>query len=184
MKEERDRSDEMHILTRVRAGDNAALGKLYKAHFPSVMSYVHAHGGDDDDAEEVYQQAFIILYEKLQDPGFTLSASSGTFLYAVARNLWLASLKDRRRYTAEVADPPQEESGDMIQILEKEKEFERLETSMQLIGEPCKSILKAYYSDMLSMEEIAEQFGYTNADNAKNQKYKCLMRLKRYFEKI
>jgi hypothetical protein len=29
--------------------------------------------------------------------------------------------------------------------------------------------------------EIAGDFGYTNADNAKNQKYKCLMRLKRIF---
>ena len=30
------------------------------------------------------------------------------------------------------------------------------------------------------MTEIADEFGYTNADNAKNQKYKCLMRLKNY----
>jgi hypothetical protein len=32
-----------------------------------------------------------------------------------------------------------------------------------------------------SMEEITEKFGYTNADNAKNQKYKCLKRLKKVF---
>ena len=31
------------------------------------------------------------------------------------------------------------------------------------------------------MPEIAEFFGYTNADNAKTQKYKCLVRLKKYF---
>jgi len=31
------------------------------------------------------------------------------------------------------------------------------------------------------MQEIALSFGYTNADNAKNQKYKCLMRLKKIF---
>jgi hypothetical protein len=31
------------------------------------------------------------------------------------------------------------------------------------------------------MQEIAASFGYTNADNAKNQKYKCLMRLKKLF---
>jgi len=31
------------------------------------------------------------------------------------------------------------------------------------------------------MVEIAAGFGYTNADNAKNQKYKCLMRLKKLF---
>jgi hypothetical protein len=31
------------------------------------------------------------------------------------------------------------------------------------------------------MQQLAEMFGYTNADNAKNQKYKCLMRLKKLF---
>ena len=31
------------------------------------------------------------------------------------------------------------------------------------------------------MTDIAAEFGYTNADNAKNQKYKCLMRLKKLF---
>jgi hypothetical protein len=34
------------------------------------------------------------------------------------------------------------------------------------------------------MDEIAEKFGYTNSDNAKNQKYKCLQRLKKYFFEI
>ena len=31
------------------------------------------------------------------------------------------------------------------------------------------------------MQEIAAEFGYTNADNAKTQKYKCLLRLKKLF---
>jgi hypothetical protein len=31
------------------------------------------------------------------------------------------------------------------------------------------------------MQEIATDFKYTNADNAKTQKYKCLVRLKKIF---
>ena len=49
------------------------------------------------------------------------------------------------------------------------------------IGEPCKSILEAYYIQKLPMQQIASDFGYTNADNAKTQKYKCLVRLKKLF---
>ena len=37
------------------------------------------------------------------------------------------------------------------------------------------------WAEKMSMEEIAEKFGYTNSDNAKTQKYKCLQRLKRNF---
>ena len=45
-----------------------------------------------------------------------------------------------------------------------------MEKSMNSLGEPCRSLLKAYYLEMKNMVEIAADFGYTNADNAKNQK--------------
>ena len=56
-----------------------------------------------------------------------------------------------------------------------------MENALNKIGEPCKSLLEAYYLQKKSMPEIADFFGYTNADNAKTQKYKCLVRLKKIF---
>ena len=56
-----------------------------------------------------------------------------------------------------------------------------MEKAISSLGEPCKSLIEAFYIQKRSMQDIANQFGYTNADNAKNQKYKCLMRLKKLF---
>nr|WP_287424222.1 hypothetical protein [Candidatus Brachybacter algidus] len=56
-----------------------------------------------------------------------------------------------------------------------------MEKALINLGEPCKSLLEAYYLQKQNMQVIAANFGYTNADNAKNQKYKCLMRLKKIF---
>ena len=64
---------------------------------------------------------------------------------------------------------------------QKNTDFQMMEKALQGMGEPCKSLLEAYYLQKKSMVEIATFFGYTNADNAKNQKYKCLMRLKKLF---
>ena len=60
-------------------------------------------------------------------------------------------------------------------------EFNMMEKAMSGLGEPCKSLLEAFYMEKRSMQEIAASFGYTNAENAKNQKYKCLVRLKKLF---
>ncbi|HLG38307.1 MAG TPA: hypothetical protein VI461_01525, partial [Chitinophagaceae bacterium] len=60
-------------------------------------------------------------------------------------------------------------------------EFDMMEKAIGSLGEPCKSLLEAYYLQKKNMQEIASSFGYTNAENAKNQKYKCLMRLKKIF---
>ena len=66
-------------------------------------------------------------------------------------------------------------------IEKKQQEFHMMEKALLNIGEPCKSLLEAFYLQKKNMTEIAGNFGYTNADNAKNQKYKCLMRLKKIF---
>ena len=69
-----------------------------------------------------------------------------------------------------------------IEIHEKRNaEFAIMERALGSLGEPCKSLLEAYYLQKKGMTEIASEFGYTNADNAENQKYKCLMRLKKLF---
>jgi DNA-directed RNA polymerase specialized sigma24 family protein len=56
-----------------------------------------------------------------------------------------------------------------------------MDRALNSLGEPCKSLLEGYYLKKMNMAELAEGFGYTNADNAKTQKYKCLMRLKKLF---
>jgi len=64
---------------------------------------------------------------------------------------------------------------------EREQNLNRMQESIGQLGEPCKTLLTDFYMARLGMDEIADKFGYTNADNAKNQKYKCLQRLKKIF---
>lgn len=63
----------------------------------------------------------------------------------------------------------------------KQHSFQIMESAMTKLGEPCKSLIEAFYIHKKPMQEIAETFGYTNSDNAKTQKYKCLVRLKKLF---
>ena len=67
------------------------------------------------------------------------------------------------------------------QIKKKEDDLKLMNISLEELGEPCKSILYDFYIAKLKMEKIAQKMQYTNAANAKNQKYKCLQRLKKIF---
>lgn len=87
------------------------------------------------------------------------------------------------RYAPPIEDPESTVSVD-DELEEHEKrdaEFEMMNKAISSLGEPCKSLLEAYYLQKQNMQVIAASFGYTNSDNAKNQKYKCLMRLKKIF---
>ena len=65
-----------------------------------------------------------------------------------------------------------ETKSDLEVYEERDQNISRMKDSMGQLGEPCKALLEDFYTRHLSMDEIAERYGYTNSDNAKNQKYK------------
>nr|WP_307735105.1 sigma-70 family RNA polymerase sigma factor [Chitinophaga nivalis] len=156
---------------------------IYSEHFPMVLRMILQHNGSEDDAKDIFQEAIIVLYEKVSKSDFTLSSRLKTFLYSVCRHLWLKKIQ--RTYGMYALSPEMEEVIPAAEELEehttRDQQFRIMEGAMSSMGEPCKTILEDYYLHKKSMQEIAVKFGYTNAENAKNQKYKCLMRLKKLF---
>jgi RNA polymerase sigma factor (sigma-70 family) len=159
------------------------LKRIYIAYFPMVLQLVMSNSGNEDDAKDVYQEAIIVLYNKVKAGDFELSSKLKTYIYSVCRRLWLKRLNQMSRYSGNIHDfqeyLPVEE--DLISHEEKDIQFNKMEGALGELGEPCKTIIEDFYIKNRSMQEICEKFGYTNADNAKTQKYKCLQRLKKLF---
>lgn len=175
---------EAEMLRSLQSGDQKALKLVYRQHYQTIMNLVLNNGGSLQEAKDVYQEALIVFYEKLQEDDFELNCSIKTFIYSVSRRLWLKQLQRKSRYTDDLSDTDefiQVESEDMEQ---KEDQYHAMQVALEGLGEPCRSILKDFYINNQSMDEITEKFGYTNADNAKNQKYKCLKRLKKTFFEV
>ena len=171
------------ILAEIRKNNQAALGELYKTHYPMAVHLVCSNSGTEQEAKDVFQEAVIAFYERAQQPGFALTCKIKTYLYAVCRRLWLKRLSEKKRFDVSIAEGELFEGleDEMDEVLQSEMSFERMHESLRALGEPCRSIIEDFYIRDFSMELIREKFGYTTADNAKNQKYKCLQRLKKLF---
>lgn len=159
------------------------LNRLYTTYFPMVLQLVLNNNGNEDDAKDVFQESVIVLYNKVKSGNFELNSKLKTFLYSVCRRLWLKRLNSQGRNHRNIEDfsdyLPVED--DLEKHEEKDRQFTMMEKALLQLGEPCKTIIEDYYIQNRSMQEICEKFGYTNADNAKTQKYKCLQRLKKLF---
>lgn len=172
---------EDEILRCLHAGDEQVLKQVYRQHYQMVVHLVMNNGGSLQEAKDIYQESLIVFYEKVKEDAFELNCKIKTFIYSVSRRLWLKQLQRKNRFTSNLSDTeeyievPWEEAG------QREEQYHAMHTALEALGEPCRSILKDFYLHNQSMEEITEKFGYTNADNAKNQKYKCLKRLKKMF---
>ena len=176
-------SNEQALLKGLAENDRKAIETIYRVHYSMVQTLVINNSGTSDDARDIFQEALIVLYEKAKSGSFELHAQLKTYIYAVCRRLWLKKLVLFQRFSGDLANAPEtiatEEDVEMYEL--RTRDFELMERALQHLGEPCKELLESYYLRNKNMSEIAKEFGYTNADNAKNQKYKCLMRLKKIF---
>jgi RNA polymerase sigma factor (sigma-70 family) len=175
--------NEQALLKGLAQNDSKAVEALYKSHFTMIQHFVLNNNGSFDDARDLFQEAMITLYEKVQSDSFVLSCQIKTYLFSICKNLWLKRLKQMGKYSAPLST--EEESiavdADLEEFQKKDAAFSIMNRALNSLGEPCKSLLEGYYLNKKGMQELADDFGYTNADNAKNQKYKCLMRLKKLF---
>lgn len=176
-------TNEQALLKGLANNDSKAIDTLYKDNFSMVQAFILNNNGSYDDARDIFQEAMIALYEKAQNESFVLTCQIKTYVYSICRRLWLKRLQQLGRFTRQV-DPLDETVAveEDLEIHEKRNaEFAIMDRALNSLGEPCKGLLEGFYLKKMDMQELAQEFGYTNADNAKNQKYKCLMRLKKLF---
>ena len=174
--------NEKLLLQGLASNDKKAIETIYKENYNMVQALVINNNGSSEDAKDIFQEAMIVLYEKVQTGSFELNCQIKTFVYSVSRRIWLKRLLQQNRVTLSDGNEEVVSVDEEVEDHEKRNaEFSMMEKAMGGLGEPCKSLLEAFYLQKRSMQEISVSFGYTNAENAKNQKYKCLMRLKKLF---
>ena len=179
---------EQQLLEGLAKGDRSTTEQVYKSHYKVIASWIQTHGGGSSDSADVFQEAMVVLYEKAQQEDFRLTCKIGTYLFAVSKHIWYKKVQKQQKQPGFLPDNTGSDHGtdwayeDDVKVHhERETHYEQLDMALDQLGEPCRSLLKAFYHNDKSMQEIAADFGYTNPDNAKTQKYKCLNRLRKIF---
>ncbi|MFI5195548.1 MAG: RNA polymerase sigma factor [Chitinophagales bacterium] len=182
---------EQQLLAALAAGGRTATESIYQQYYHVINGWLIKNGGTSADAADLFQEAMVVLYGKAQDESFRLTCSIGTYLFAISKHLWYKKLQKQSRGPAYLDKNigTEDDIGvayeDDINVhFEREAHYEQLNIALDQVGEPCRSLLKAFYHNDKNMQEIAAEFGYTNPDNAKTQKYKCLARLRKLFYSV
>lgn len=99
------------IVRAVLTGDKDAYGALVARHSQNVFRVAFRIVGDEADADEVVQEAFMRGYQRLES--FESRSEFGTWIYRIAVNCALNMLNKRQSGTtvqiAEDADPTQQQ---------------------------------------------------------------------------
>lgn len=163
------------LLTALRSGKaEAAFIQLYRQ-LPDVTTWIRSHGGSRTEARDIFQDALVILHEKVSEPAFTASGPVAGFLFGICRNLWLSELRAKGRsekHIAAIAVEQNDEEPVMASV--NEPLMQLAERAFAALGEKCRELLSRFYIGNESLTTIAQAFGYTGEGAAKTRKYKCL----------
>jgi len=163
--------------------EEKAFKKLYH-YFPTIEKFIKGYGGTAQEAKDVFQEALIVVYEKLSTTDFKLTSSLETYLYSICKYMWKDVLKAKNKKISIEDSQELINENDFIDEIAYQKKLGKAEKALNAIGEKCLRLIKLFYYEQLSMKQIAIKLKLKTEQVAKNQKYKCLERAKKKLQLV
>ncbi len=161
---------------------------LYEKHHDYCINFMKKISYHEDLNKDIFHDTLIVFYEKVVKGNFEMTCSVQTYLNSICRNQILVRLKksDKHSQYSEEFDERIDDWYEADESEDKER-TQAIVTSLEKLkdfGGKCYEILRRYFYENKSMEKIAYELEYSNADNAKNQKARCQKKLKEFVFEI
>ena len=160
------------LMTEIAVGKDVdvLLQEVYEPGFYAVARFISKRGGTLDDARDIFQDAFVILYERHQR-GIDID-SPARYITGIAKHLWYKELESRKKavYLADSLDVESEETKSLHDT--------KLLAFLTHAGKRCFELLEAFYFRQVGLRSITKAFGFGSDHSTSVQKYKCLEKLR------
>lgn len=169
----------------IQNNNTKVLQNLYVTNYPKIELLVLKNSGSKDQAKDIYQDAFLAVWQNIKQNKFipkTESSING-YLYTIAKNKWMDVLRSQGFKKTIVTSQlnhfeiKDEENNDIDDDILKDKRLEDVMLAFKNLGEACKSLLRKFYFEKKSMNLIAKELEL-DAASTRNKKYRCMQRLK------
>jgi RNA polymerase sigma factor (sigma-70 family) len=173
------------ILIGIKNRKDHILEYLYREYFPKIKHIVISNGGNEQDARDLFQEALIIVFNRLKKNDLEIKSSFHNFFLVLCRFVWYRQNNLNRNHT--LVENLDDRSA-AIQDLETSSDFpgesyyrEHLTASYEKIYQrhyrkltgDCKKVLKMFFRKK-PFREIAGRMGYASEDYARRKKYLCM----------
>jgi RNA polymerase sigma factor (sigma-70 family) len=164
------------LLNGILRNDTVVLQFIYKNYYSIINFFVKKNNGDEEDSNDVFQEAIIIIYRKLKANDLLLDCSFDTYLYSISRFIWMRELtkrkiekeniKDNHEYNDDLYDEGLEKVTDL------NERYKLYQTHFENLGKDCQKILRLYF-DKVPLQNIADIMGFKSEKYAKKRKFSC-----------
>ena len=156
-----------------------AVLKALSAHFfPMVQDYVTKNSGTKEDAKDLFNDAIITIYRKVQDGDLELTSKFSTYLFSICKNQWLNKLR-RKKKISQVTIDDSTVYTDVRQFdmhFETTERYKLMREKFKVLSKDCQQVLELSWNNDLSGQEIATKMGWSHG-YLRKRKHKCKEKL-------
>ena len=170
------------IINLIKKGDSEGLSIAYQSFRKEFIHWMmRFRRCGEEDAREYYQATILIVYENVHAGKLNnLQSSLKTYIFGIGKNLAMKQYRESNRENSVRAEfYVQNYLQEEPESFQTDINLEIISRSFSKLGEPCHELLEQYYFKKKNMIQIASEMGYKNPETAKNQKYKCMERLRK-----
>lgn len=179
---EKGSAQERDYIKGIISGDRILIREVYEKYYKAIIHLVEKDRGNIEDAQDVFQEALMLVYQKAQQQDFQLSSSFFTYFYAICRNIWWN--KKRKKSNTEITLTEEMQSmvvDTTIPAIEENEQLMLYRKKMLLLGEDCQELLRLFLQKV-KMEEIKNRMNYSSVNYVKQRKFKCKAQLIKLIE--
>ncbi|MCF1714211.1 sigma-70 family RNA polymerase sigma factor [Flavihumibacter sp. RY-1] len=180
------RTPDMELVIALQQADiNRPVKELYNSYFEMLTAFLRTKGAAQEEAADIFQESILVFIEAARAGKFKGDSSIKSYLFGIAKNLWLEEIRsserrNRRQQVFHQASPTIESTEARIFNKEMQKTWLQLFNS---IGSVCKAILMGFYYEKLSMRELLDKVSFASEQALRNKKSKCMKALKEMLSK-
>jgi len=162
------------LIQGIRNHESPVLQHVYDTYYPIIEGYIVHNQGSRDQARDIFQEAMIVVYNKVRSGQLELTCKFGTYLYAICKKMWIQERKkylqrnEKLRQQAMMVRDPGPADDPLLQNHLNHlfnKHFGDL-------SDDCQKILSMYFNNF-SVEDIRTAMNYKNLHHTADRKYRC-----------
>lgn len=171
------------LFTKIRQGDSKVLEAIYVDNRLAFLNFGLKYNLNEEALLDIYQDAIIAFVENVTNGKIiALNSSVKTYLFSIGKYMIFKKLKKESKLeTLDLDDKRLELSIKLIDNINDETDNENnklIEHCLDKLGHQCQTVLKLFYYNGLTLEEIQKHLDYSNYNTIKSQKSRCLKNLK------
>ena len=158
------------LISGIINGDNHTIQLFYRENIRYIQGYILKNCGNPEDVEDVFQDALVILYQKLRSGFLEINISLKAYFYGICKNIWRNRLRKKTKLIADdtlIIIKEEMQEPEMYEVENNQREH-LYRKHFQNLSKDNRNVLSLFFEGK-SMHEISNITGYSEAYTRKKK---------------